>query len=197
MSSDLQRILGYADAVPDDDHKQIELLGTDIVVTPFWTAEFCATVVRAAQAMEVSGAFAADPDDPVPGHEVSLAVISPRLFEAVQDDVGRRLWPRLRTVWPYIDYYGLRDAFIITYSEDGQRELRVHHDVAQLSMSIKLNDGYTGGELQFPRQGVDNAAVPVGHALAWPALVTHPHLSAPLTGGVKYSLTIWCELPTF
>jgi len=26
-------------------------------------------------------------------------------------------------------------------------------------------------------------------------LVTHPHASSQLTRGVKYSLTIWCELP--
>ena len=33
--------------------------------------------------------------------------------------------------------------------------------------------------------------------LAWPSLVTHPHEAGPLTSGVKYGLTIWCELPNF
>jgi hypothetical protein len=28
----------------------------------------------------------------------------------------------------------------------------------------------------------------VGSLIAWPSLVTHPHLSAPITSGVKYSL---------
>jgi hypothetical protein len=31
--------------------------------------------------------------------------------------------------------------------------------------------------------------------LVWPSLVTHPHASLQIRGGVKYSLTIWCELP--
>jgi hypothetical protein len=31
--------------------------------------------------------------------------------------------------------------------------------------------------------------------LAWPSLVTHPHLSAPITRGTKYSATVWFELP--
>jgi hypothetical protein len=31
--------------------------------------------------------------------------------------------------------------------------------------------------------------------MTWPSLVTHPHLSTPITGGVKYSATVWFELP--
>jgi predicted 2-oxoglutarate/Fe(II)-dependent dioxygenase YbiX len=76
-----------------------------------------------------------------------------------------------------------------------QEELRMHHDVAQVSASIKLNNDYEGAELEFPRQGFTNADVPVGDLLAWPSMVTHQHASRPLTKGVKYSLTIWCELP--
>ncbi|MEY4365303.1 MAG: hypothetical protein RLZZ305_647, partial [Actinomycetota bacterium] len=52
-----------------------------------------------------------------------------------------------------------------------------------------------GAELEFPRQGWTNAAMPVGTLIAWPSLVTHPHATRPLVSGEKYSLTIWCELP--
>ena len=45
------------------------------------------------------------------------------------------------------------------------------------------------------RQGVTNSDVPVGSLLVWPSLVTHPHRSRRITSGVKYSLTVWCELP--
>jgi predicted 2-oxoglutarate/Fe(II)-dependent dioxygenase YbiX len=64
-----------------------------------------------------------------------------------------------------------------------------------VSASIKLNDDYEGGVLEFPRQQFDNSSVAVGSLIAWPSLVTHPHASTPLQSGVKYSLTIWCELP--
>jgi hypothetical protein len=124
-----------------------------------------------------------------------LAVISPRLFEAVQDDIGRRIWPRLRTVWPFVDYHGLRDVFVIKYAMGEQESLRIHHDVAQLSGSVKLNDTYDGGELDFPRQGFTNQEVAVGDLLVWPSLVTHPHRTNQLRAGVKYALTVWCELP--
>ncbi len=124
---DLARVLGYQGAV--DERGGISELGPDLLVVPFWTPPFCAAVVRAAELV----GFDSDPDDPVPGHEVSLATISPRLYEAVQDDLGRRIWPQLQEVWPLIDYHGLRDAFVIRYAMGEQESLRVHHDVAQVS----------------------------------------------------------------
>lgn len=189
---DLRQILGYQGAVPDDDSDEVRLVGDELLLMSFWDPGFCATIVRAAEA---TGAFEPQPDDPVPGHEVSLAVISPRLFEAVQDDLGMRVWPRLRQVWPYIDYYGLRDVFVIRYALGEQESLRIHHDVAQVSATVKLNDGFDGGLLEFPRQGYDNRDQRVGELLAWPSLVTHPHQTSQLRAGTKYGLTIWFELP--
>jgi hypothetical protein len=186
---DLDRVLGYRGAV--DDRTGISEIGPDLVVVPFWTPRFCAAVVRAAGLV----GFAPDPDDPVPGHEVSLAAISPRLYEAVQNDLGVRIWPQLREVWPLVEYHGLRDAFVIRYALGEQEGLRRHHDVAQVSGAVKLDDGYVGADLRFPRQGVDNRSVPVGALLAWPSLVTHPHETTPLVEGVRHGLTIWFELP--
>ncbi len=189
---DLQQILGYQGAI--DERVGVRTIGDEVLAVPFWTPAFCATVIRAAEAV---GAFEPQADDPVPGHEVSLALISPRLFEAVEIDLGRRVWPQLQTVWPYIDYRGLRDVFVIRYALGEQEELRMHHDIAQVSGSVKLNDGYDGAVLDFPRQHVTNEQASVGEMIVWPSLVTHPHQTTPLRGGIKYALTIWCELPTF
>ena len=98
-------------------------------------------------------------------------------------------------MWPSIDDHGLRDAFVIRYEAGAQESLRVHHDVAQISASVKLDGDYDGAELCFPRQGFDNASLPIGALLAWPSLVTHPHEVSRLRRGVKYGLTIWFELP--
>ncbi|MDA0371479.1 MAG: 2OG-Fe(II) oxygenase [Actinomycetota bacterium] len=187
---DLRRILAYDDAI--DPRRSVTEIGSELHVVPFWTPSMCAAIIRASEAV---GGFEPQPDDPVPGHEVSLAVVSPRLFEHVQNDLGRRIWPQLQEVWPLIDYCGLRDVFVIKYSADAQTELRIHHDVAQVSASVKLNDDYEGAELRFPRQDVSNATVPVGSLLVWPSLVTHPHVVEPLRSGVKYGLTVWFELP--
>lgn len=189
---DLQQILGYQGAI--DDRGGVSVIGEEVLLLKFWTPSFCATVIRAAEAI---GAFEPQPEDPVPGHEVSLALISPKLFERVEIDFGRRIWPQLQTVWPYIDYHGLRDVFVIKYAMGEQEHLRMHHDVAQVSASVKLNDGYDGAVLDFPRQGITNESASVGELVVWPSLVTHPHQTTHLQSGVKYALTIWFELPTF
>ena len=185
----LEAILGYQGARADGEAVEV---APDIIAMPFWTAEFCATVLRAAEA---AGGFAPQDDDPVGSYDLSLAAISPRLFEAFENDIGARMWPTIRNWWPIVDYHGLRDAFVIRYALGEQEELRLHHDVAQVSASIKLNDDYEGAELEFPRQGWTNAEMPVGTLVVWPSLVTHPHATRPLVSGVKYSLTVWCELP--
>lgn len=190
VAEDLVDLFQYRNAV--DDRSQIELLDTDMVVVPCWTPAFCRLMIKAAEA---SGSFSANEFDPVPAQEVSLATISPVVFERVQNDFGSRIWPQLKSVWPLIDYHGINDAFIIKYEVGKQEELRVHHDVAQVSASIKLNDDYEGAVLEFPRQNKSNESVPVGSMLAWPSLVTHPHASTPIRSGVKYSMTIWFELP--
>ena len=191
---DLQQILGYHGAIDGDPAAGVRVVGDEVLALPFWTPTFCATVIRAAEAI---GAFEPQPDDPVPGHEISLALISPRLFEQVEIDLGRRIWPQLQTVWPYIDYHGLRDVFVIKYAMGQQEHLRMHHDIAQVSASVKLNEGYEGAVLDFPRQGVTNESAGIGEMIVWPSLVTHPHQATPLRSGVKYGLTIWFELPTF
>ena len=167
-------------------------LADEMYVVPFLTPAYCRALIDASEA---AGAFAQDPGDPVPGTEVSIARLSPVVFEAMENDIGMRIWPQLKSEWEYIDYHGINDAFIIKYEIGGQESLRIHHDVAQVSMSVKLNDDYEGAELDFPRQGASNAGLSVGELLVWPSLVTHPHASLPIKSGIKYSLTIWCELP--
>lgn len=190
MPNEIERLFSYQNAI--DSSVGVTMLDTDMVVVPCWSREFCELLIRAAEA---TGGFAANEFDPVPAHEISLGAISPSLFERVQDDFGSRIWPQLKSVWPLIDYHGINDAFIIKYEVGRQEELRIHHDIAQVSASIKLNDNYEGALLEFPRQNKTNESIPVGSMLAWPSLVTHPHASAPIQRGVKYSMTIWFELP--
>jgi hypothetical protein len=188
---DLTMLLSYAGAVDAPERAAVDEVAPDIYQLPFWTPAFCGAVIRAAELV----GFEPNPHDPVPGHEVSLATISPVLFAAVQDDIGTRVWPQLQAVWPLIEYRGLRDAFVIRYRVGEQDSLRLHQDIGQVSATVRLNDGYAGAALAFPRQAYENAEQPIGSLLAWPSLVTHPHEATTLTSGTKYALTIWCELP--
>ena len=121
-------LLRYDGALPGTS--ELTEVGDELVSLPFWNPEFCATVISAAEAL---GAWTADPTDPVPGHEVSLAVLCPRLFAHVEDHVAALVVPRLRYHWPTLEFHGLRDAFVIKYTEREGEGLRLHHDIAQLS----------------------------------------------------------------
>jgi hypothetical protein len=184
-------------ALPMDDRLRgsavARVLAPEVLAMPFWTPEKCAAVVAAAERAQ---AWGSDPDDPVPGYEVSLATVDPVLFAGVEKQCADLVVPVLRAHWPQIAWNGLQDAFVIKYvATEGVNELPLHHDVAQISGSVRLNTGYVGGALSFPRQGWDNGGVAVGDIVLWPSLVTHPHCGAPVERGVKYGLTIWFRLP--
>lgn len=167
-------------------------VANELLTIPFMTEQLCQDLIEVA---ESSGCFGIHPTDPVPAVELSLRLLSQIFFDQLEDELGRRIWPILQRQWPLIEFFGLQDAFIVKYHNEGQTELRLHHDLSQLSGSVKLNSGYSGAVLEFPRQGYSNIDIPVGTLLVWPSLVTHPHRSTPLTAGTKYSLTFWFELP--
>ena len=190
QSGDVARLLAY-DGAPAASPLVVE--GDDLLSTSLWTPEMCRAVIAAAEA---AGGWASDPDDPVPGREVSLATISPVLFANLEGHLRQLVLPMLRSHWPTIADEGVHDAFVIKYvAGTGRADLPLHNDVAQISGSVRLNDGYEGGGLQFPRQGFSNEKMEIGTLLVWPSLVTHPHRSSPVTRGVKYALTIWFRLP--
>jgi len=189
-TADLARVLGYVDAA---DPGNLVDVAPDILSTPFWTTSMCHAVIAAVEAVDAWGSDAADP---VPGLELSLATISPVLFANLEAHLRSMVLPEIHRFWPTVADTGVHDAFVIKYAA-GERTaaLPLHHDVAQISGSVRLNAGYDGGVLEFPRQSFANRDVEVGSLLLWPSLVTHPHRSTPVTRGVKYGLTIWFGLP--
>ena len=177
---------------PSTSRSGCEELGPDLLVVPFWTPSFCRAVVRAAGLV----GFAPDPDDPVPGHEVPLVAISPQLHHAVEEDLGRRIWPQLQAVWPLIDYHGLRDAFVIRYAMGEQESLRP---------APRRRPG-VGDRAPRRRSRGRRAAVPAPgrrHRRACPsARCWRGRRWSPTRtrrrrcgAGVRHGLTIWFELP--
>ena len=67
--------------------------------------------------------------------------------------------------------------------------------MSKVTLSVKLNNDYTGGEITFPRQNFTNKDIPVGCALFWPGDVTHPHKITPVVSGTKYTV-VGFTLPT-
>lgn len=56
-----------------------------------------------------------------------------------------------------------------------------------LSMIFYLNDDYEGGELVFPRQGIEYKPV-AGDAIVFPSGFPYPHAVKPVTKGRRYAV---------
>jgi predicted 2-oxoglutarate/Fe(II)-dependent dioxygenase YbiX len=67
-----------------------------------------------------------------------------------------------------------------------------HSDYAMrlLSGIIFLNDGFDGGELEFPHQKMKLKPAP-GDVLLWPSGFTHPHQAHAIVTGTKFSVVTW------
>lgn len=57
-----------------------------------------------------------------------------------------------------------------------------------LSMSIALNDDYTGGEFKFWDKVI---RLPVGGAIMFPSNFMYPHEILPVVSGTRYSMITW------
>ncbi len=146
---DLARLLRYDGAV--DPATWYRVVADEIVEVPLWTPEFCMTVVQAAEAV---GAWTPDEHDPVPGNEVSLAAISPRLFAHLEDHLATHVMPLLNEVWPIAEFAGVQDAFVIKYVPGGTDGLRLHHDVAQIERVGSTRRWLRGRRARIPSSGL-------------------------------------------
>ena len=165
--------------------RKYDILSDDIIVIDFMSEDMCQNMISLAE----DKTFNFMEGDKVPSQDLRLKEIG--LWEQLKEHWNRTVYEIVYDYWNPCHMYGLRDAFIIKYEMDKQRSLRLHNDASLVTGSIKLNDDYEGGILEFPRQGVSNKDVPVGKCILFPGQVTHGHTSTELLSGTKYSLTIW------
>lgn len=131
--------------------------------------------------------------DAYPAQEVRLDQIDKLLLDEYIQKYYNVIVPICEKYWPKLTMYNIRDLFTIKYTLNTQKSLRLHNDMSLITGSMKLNNDYEGGVLNFPRQEQTNLGLKVGDMLLWPGQVTHPHESLELTSGTKYSLTMWTE----
>ena len=165
--------------------KKYDILSDDILLIDFMTEDMCENMISLSE----KKTFESLSYDKVKGQELRLKEIE--LWDELEKHWMKSIYDIVYEYWNPCHIYGLRDAFIIKYEMNKQRELRLHNDASLITGSVKLNDDYTGGELYFPRQKLSNKDIPIGKCLLFPGQVTHAHTSQEITSGTKYSLTIW------
>ena len=169
---------------------QVEEAGKDILrIKGLIPKEWCQRLI---DTCEKDGKWVELPNDKFPGQEIRLNTLDDTSFiEEFREFYKQALCPIAEKQWLCLKMYDMRDCFVIRYSADSQTALPLHHDMSLVSGAIKLSDDFTGGELNFPVQGVNNGDWEAGEICMWPAQVTHPHESLAMKSGVKYGLVMW------
>ena len=163
-------------------------LDRDMFVTSFLTPEMCEYLMKVG---DDHGGWEPLSYDQFPAQEIRVQELG--LWDDFAGVWDERVSKVYENLWKPAKHYGLRDAFVMRYSVDTQRDLPLHHDASLVTGSVKLNDNYKGADLWFPRQQVSNADVAVGDMILFPGQVTHAHECLRLEEGVKYSLTMWTK----
>ena len=168
------------------NHGKFELLEKDMLLVDFMTPQQCADLIDIA---DKNGKWAPLPEDKFPAYEIRMKELG--LWNELQKYWEEQVYPVVEKYWWPMAMYGLRDAFVMRYCVETQKNLPMHNDASLVTGSVKLNEDYKGASLNFPRQDINNDDIDVGKMILFPGMVTHGHECTTLTEGVKYSLTMW------
>ena len=164
-----------------------EKISDDMLLIDFMSADMCKKMISLSE----KHTFKSLSYDKVKGQELRLREFG--LWDELEDHWNTNIYPIVHEFWNPCHMWGMRDAFLIKYEMEKQKDLPLHNDASLVTGSVKLNDDYEGGVLEFPRQKLSNKDIPIGKCILFPGQVTHGHLSTPITEGTKYSLTIWSQ----
>lgn len=117
-------------------------------------------------------------------------------------DIHEELFQKLRACMADYGYYwgvGIQsyEAFNFVKYDGAGTQFRIHADhgptyVATISAVIYLNDNYEGGELYFPRFGVD-LKPKQGDIAIFPSTFIYEHASKEMISGIKYAVVVMTD----
>jgi hypothetical protein len=182
-------ILDYKSGIHPDCGK-FYFLHKDIIITPFYTEEYCQRLVNFCK--ENASSFintGSSWDDPYSNYSLFFERINQKLFEEYVAHFMDKINPIVKEVFIWDrNIESFFSPFINRFGMQTQTDMALHCEDSRISTVVKLNDEFTGGALNFPRQKYRNMDLPVGYALVFPGMVTHPHFVETLTSGERYTL---------
>lgn len=117
-------------------------------------------------------------------HQVGLGEVWSRVVMEIIAPLASRTYNNFKTNKVHI-------AFVVRYSEGGQRELEPHHDFSFYTTNIALNQGgvdYQGGGCEFIRTKCMLQNATTGAMSLHPGSMTHYHRGIGITSGTRYIL---------
>jgi len=164
----------------------------DVFTFPLFTEEFCERLIKEANE---SNKWTKDRHDYYPAtdmliKEIGLQWYYDRILKQYVYPAAIHMWQLTGKGWDVME----TETFIIKYEESVQGHLGLHHDHADISCVLALNEGYEGGGTYFSRQKELHKGK-TGHISIHPSQVTHMHGARPVSKGERYVTVSFCRKP--
>ena len=164
--------------------------GTDLYTWPLFTEEFCKMIMEEAEEANV---WTVDRHENYPTTDFLLEKIGlNELYMKVLREYG---FPVARHVWGCTgDSWGkdmAAENFLAKYTPSAQGHLDSHIDNSSYSITLALNNDFTGGGTWYHRQQTLIKAQ-TGHVCLFP-MPTHKHSGRYIDSGTRYIIVSFCK----
>jgi GR25 family glycosyltransferase involved in LPS biosynthesis/glycosyltransferase involved in cell wall biosynthesis len=162
----------------------------DVFIFPLFTEEFCSLLIEQAEESQkwTKNRHYFYPTCDMLINELGLQSHYQRILEEFVYPVAIQKWALEGKEWPVLS----SENFIIKYDESVQGHLALHHDSADISMVLALNDDYEGGGTYFWRQKELHKGK-TGYISIHPSVITHRHGARAVTKGKRFVLVSFCN----
>lgn len=110
-------------------------------------------------------------------------------LDRVYDEVVRQhLQPFMEGMWRTFKLKKVSRPYILKYSADAIRDMKMHHDLETLTLVCYLNTEFEGGGTHFPRWSYTTGKQAPGTAILYPGGLSHEHEGLAITSGRRYLL---------
>jgi hypothetical protein len=182
-----------------------------VFALPMFTPDFCARLRQELHRRERFADLANTPlrrpnsmnRDGLMLDEVGFEALLDDLLETVAAPLGRALFAHVGG--QSLDHH---HGFTVEYAPDGDRELSLHIDDAEVTLNVCLGDTFDGGGLRVlghrclahaSTRANDGEEATVAHAVG--TALVHAgalrHLAEPVTAGRRVNLILWCRSSRF
>jgi len=184
-----ERYIHYQTRVQDWD-AIVDRQGSEIYTWPIFTERFCKEIIEEAEYQDV---WTVDRHDNYPTTDFHLKDIGFddiyfKILQKYAFPVARHIWGLTGDMWQENIH---AENFLAKYSPKAQGHLDSHIDNSQYSITLALNDEFSGGGTFYHRQETLIKA-PVGHICLFPQ-VTHKHSGRAISKGTRYIIVSFCK----
>tara|TARA_Y100000004_G_scaffold105745_1_gene118664 strand:+ start:1105 stop:1740 length:636 start_codon:yes stop_codon:yes gene_type:complete len=164
--------------------------GTDIYTWPLFTKKFCRMLIEEAEFQNVWTVARHDnyPTTDFMLSEIGLHDMYDKILKRFAFPIARHIWGLEGKEW---GDEMTHETFLAKYSPDAQGSLSSHIDSSNYSITLALNNDFTGGGTWYNRQKTLVKA-PVGHVCLFP-MPTHRHSGRWIDSGKRYIVVSFCK----